>query len=128
LSASSRLPGGGDKAFKVIAAANVAAGWVGEPSCMSNGQRITSMDNKGIQDMATSFVVHAEWDTEAGVWTAHNDDIPLTAEAETFDGLVNRVLLVAPELLELNGIAAPGEIVPIQVVAERTASVILPAA
>lgn len=55
------------------------------------------------------FCVKAEWDSEAKVWVAHSDAIPLTTEAETFEGLVGRVLDIAPEILKMNGAAPAGE-------------------
>ncbi|WP_082554942.1 DUF1902 domain-containing protein [Devosia sp. Root635] len=45
----------------------------------------------------------AQWDNEAGVWVATSDDIPgLVTEAASLDELLERVLAVAPELLEDN--------------------------
>lgn len=53
--------------------------------------------------MKKKFLVVAEWDEDAGVWTATSDDIPgLVTEAAKFDDLVKRVLAVAPELIEDN--------------------------
>jgi predicted RNase H-like HicB family nuclease len=47
--------------------------------------------------------VNAQWDDEASVWVATSDDIPgLVTEAASLDGLLERVLAVAPELLEEN--------------------------
>ena len=58
--------------------------------------------------MSNSFRVTAQWDGEAGVWVATSDDIiGLVTEAQTLDALYRRVLDVAPELLQENGIAAP---------------------
>ena len=49
------------------------------------------------------LLVIAQWDNEAGVWVATSDDIPgLVTEAARLDELLNRVLAVAPELLEDN--------------------------
>ena len=57
--------------------------------------------------MSNSFRVTAQWDGEAGVWVATSDDIiGLVTEAQTLDALYRRVLDVAPELLQENGIAA----------------------
>lgn len=71
------------------------------------------------------LVVNAIWDPEARVWVAESDDIPgLVAEAETIDGLMEKVIALAPELFELNGTLKPGKYeVSIQVRAhqERTA-------
>ncbi len=44
-----------------------------------------------------------QWDPEAEVWVATSDDIiGFVMEGETVDGLIHRVRLAVPELLELN--------------------------
>lgn len=49
------------------------------------------------------YTVRFTWDDEAKVWTATSNDVPgLVLESESFDALVDRVKLAAPELLELN--------------------------
>ena len=49
------------------------------------------------------LLVAAQWDDEAKVWVATSQDIPgLVTEAPTLDALLERVLAVAPELLEDN--------------------------
>ena len=53
--------------------------------------------------MKASILVRAEWDPEAGVWVATSDDVPgLVTEAETPDELQRKLLVMIPELLELN--------------------------
>ena len=42
------------------------------------------------------------WDSEAHVWVAVADDIPLTLESKSFDALVERVKVATPEILEMN--------------------------
>ena len=50
--------------------------------------------------------VRAEWDAEAQVWVAESDDVPgLVTEAETIERLIERLQVLVPELLELNGAA-----------------------
>jgi hypothetical protein len=49
------------------------------------------------------YIITLSWDTEAGVWYAANDEIPIVLESESFDSLVERVRIAAPELLEANG-------------------------
>jgi hypothetical protein len=44
-----------------------------------------------------------KWNPDVSVWTAVNDDIPIALESNSFDALVERVKMAAPELLELNG-------------------------
>ena len=54
----------------------------------------------------TTIVRHikATFDPEAGVWWAHSDDVPgLVSEAATLDALIDRVSLVAGELLSMRG-------------------------
>ncbi|MDA7968209.1 MAG: DUF1902 domain-containing protein [Gammaproteobacteria bacterium] len=66
--------------------------------------------------------VNALWDDEAGVWSASSEDIAgLAIEAKTKEGLVERLKVVIPELLELNHAEAPAvaraerpEIAPIE--------------
>ena len=48
-------------------------------------------------------IVDIHWDDEVSVWYAVCDSIPLVLESDSFDKLVERVKLAAPELLELNG-------------------------
>ena len=48
-------------------------------------------------------VVKLVWDNEADVWITQSDDIPgLLLESPSFDTLIERVRLAAPEMLELN--------------------------
>ena len=48
--------------------------------------------------------VHADWDDEAGVWVATSDDVlGLVTEAPSMDALVERLKIIIPELMALNG-------------------------
>lgn len=48
--------------------------------------------------------VRTEWDDEAEVWVATSDDVPgLATEADTMEGLISKLKVIIPELLELNG-------------------------
>jgi predicted RNase H-like HicB family nuclease len=59
--------------------------------------------------MAQNFRVTAQWDDEASVWVATSEDIVgLVTEAPTLDQLLERVVAVAPELLDDNGVALSG--------------------
>ncbi|MGQ0675843.1 MAG: DUF1902 domain-containing protein [Rhodospirillales bacterium] len=52
------------------------------------------------------YVISAEWDPEASVWVASSDDVPgLATGADTLDGLIAKLKVVIPELLEANGIS-----------------------
>lgn len=49
------------------------------------------------------YKIIVEYDSEAEIYLAYSDDIPgLATEAKTIPELVERVMAVAPELLELN--------------------------
>jgi uncharacterized protein DUF1902 len=74
------------------------------------------------------FQFSAQWDPEARVWWCTNDELPVATEAPTFEELVARVMEIAPEMAEVNGIAPPGEEIEIHVTAERVQSVSVPAA
>ena len=50
------------------------------------------------------FVVRATWDDEAKVWVVESDDIPgLITEAATEAQLIEKLKIMVPELLALNG-------------------------
>jgi predicted RNase H-like HicB family nuclease len=51
------------------------------------------------------YEVLAQWDGEAGVWVAESEDVPgLVAEAESPNSLAEKLRVLIPELLELNGV------------------------
>ena len=51
------------------------------------------------------YNVQLVWDDEAKVWMATSNDIPgLILEGESADKLISRVMLAAPEIIELNGV------------------------
>ena len=55
--------------------------------------------------------IEAEWDPEAGVWVATSTDVPgLATEAETIEGLTNRLRTMIPELLEANGFGRSSQV------------------
>ena len=76
-----------------------------------------------MSDLGQHFTVTALWDDEAGVWVAESDDIPgLVTEAATVERLVEKLQVMIPELLELNGgPGREGRDVVFRVMAERTA-------
>jgi hypothetical protein len=73
------------------------------------------------------FEFSAHWDHEAGVWWCSNDELPVATEAPTFDELVARIMEIAPEMAEVNGLVPPGEQIEIRITAERVQSVPVPA-
>ena len=48
------------------------------------------------------YVINFMYDSDAKVWIATNDYIPLTLESDSLDVLMQRVKTAVPELLELN--------------------------
>jgi len=60
--------------------------------------------------MNRTYEVTAHWDTEAAVWVAESEDVPgLVAEAGSPNALVEKLRVLVPELLELNGGLEAGE-------------------
>ena len=54
--------------------------------------------------MDKPLYVHAEWDADAGVWTAESRDVPgLATEAATIEALMQKLETMIPELLQANG-------------------------
>jgi len=45
------------------------------------------------------YIVQIHWDSEASVWYAVCDSIPLVLESGSFDALIERVKIAAPEIL-----------------------------
>ena len=48
-----------------------------------------------------NYIVEVNWDTEAGVWYAICDEIPLALESNSFDALIERVKVTAHEILDM---------------------------
>jgi hypothetical protein len=49
--------------------------------------------------------IRVKWDIEAQVWVATSDDVPgLATEEITMEGLINKLKVIIPELLDANGI------------------------
>jgi predicted RNase H-like HicB family nuclease len=64
-------------------------------------------------------VLRAEWDEEASVWVATSDDVPgLATEDETLEGLIEKLKIVIPELLDANGYEE-GYGVPFEIITRR---------
>jgi predicted RNase H-like HicB family nuclease len=63
--------------------------------------------------------VRADWDEEAHVWVATSDDVPgLATEGDTLEGLVEKLKIVIPELLDANGAEQEHE-VPFEILTRR---------
>ena len=55
------------------------------------------------------YEILAQWDSEAGVWVAESEDVPgLVAEADSPNLLSQKLKILIPELLELNGVRSDG--------------------
>jgi len=63
--------------------------------------------------------IRAEWDDEAQVWVATSDDVPgLATEEKTLEGLIQKLKIMIPELLEANGTGIEQEI-PFELISRR---------
>jgi predicted RNase H-like HicB family nuclease len=63
--------------------------------------------------------IRAEWDDEAQVWVASSDDVPgLATEEKTLEGLIQKLKIMIPELLEANGTEIKQEI-PFEIISRR---------
>ncbi len=63
--------------------------------------------------------VRAEWDEETSVWVATSEDVPgLVTEEGTLEGLVEKLKIIIPELLDANGVEQEYE-VPFEVITRR---------
>jgi len=57
------------------------------------------------------YFVRAEWDEESSVWVATSDEVPgLVTEEATMEGLIEKLKIIVPELLEANGIKLGREV------------------
>ena len=63
------------------------------------------MNKNGENMLRKDIRVEAFWDEEAHVWVASSDDVPgLVTEADTMEHLMQKVKILIPELLQLNGL------------------------
>ena len=67
------------------------------------------------------FTVSAAWDSEAGVWSGHCDDIPAAADAPTLDELLDKISRMAVDVAPENHPGVAPESIFIQVMAMREA-------
>lgn len=59
-------------------------------------------------------IIRAAWDEEAHVWYVASSDVPgLSTEADTIEALGAKLMVMIPELVELNGLPETGSEVPI---------------
>jgi predicted RNase H-like HicB family nuclease len=60
-----------------------------------------------VEELSTHKVyeILAQWDSDAGVWVAESEDVPgLVAEGGSPNILAQKLRILIPELLELNGV------------------------
>jgi hypothetical protein len=68
---------------------------------------------------AKPLFVRAEWDEDARVWVATSDDVPgLATEKDTLEGLIEKLKVLIPELLEANGATGEND-VPFEILTRR---------
>jgi len=48
-------------------------------------------------------LINIQWDDEARVWYASCESIPLVLESGSFDALIERIKIAAPEMIAENG-------------------------
>jgi hypothetical protein len=71
----------------------------------------------------TKFRIQAEWDADAGMWVATSEDVRgLATEAPTVEALLDKLRVIVPELLELNGQLSPADGKPTEVPFELVAT------
>ena len=52
--------------------------------------------------MDSQYTINISWDEVANVWIAICDALPLALESDSYDALIERIKIVAGEMLELN--------------------------
>ena len=68
---------------------------------------------------AKPLFIRVEWDEKAQVWVATSDDVPgLATEERSFEGMIEKVKVMIPELLTANGLCTEHE-VPFEVLTRR---------
>ncbi len=64
-----------------------------------------SMKQNGENMLRKEIKVEAVWDEEAHVWVASSNDVPgLITEADTMEHLMQKLKILIPELLQVNGL------------------------
>ena len=67
-----------------------------------------------------SIVVRADWDDDAKVWVATSQEIDgLAVEADTIEGLKEKIVNAICDLVELNGIDSSVASLPVHLMAEQ---------
>jgi len=65
--------------------------------------------------------VKSTWDKDAQVWVAVSEDVPgLATEADTLEELIEKLQIMIPELLEVNGLLDNNNTeIPFRLLSER---------
>jgi len=64
--------------------------------------------------------VSAEWDKEAGVWVATSEEVAgLATEGKTLEGLIEKLKVMIPELLNDNGAVGMEYEAPFEILTRR---------
>jgi hypothetical protein len=72
------------------------------------------------------FIIRAEWDHDASIWSATSDDVlGLATEADSIEVLFNKLSSMIPELMFLNKLTDENEIV-YEVLARKSATAHIP--
>ncbi|MBI3514624.1 MAG: DUF1902 domain-containing protein [Proteobacteria bacterium] len=74
------------------------------------------------------FIVTAQWDEEAAVWSGHSDDVPVVVEAPTLDELLGKAAAQTLDLLPDNHPGVDPASVHLQLIVLREAASIPAAA
>ena len=74
------------------------------------------------EHMQKVFIIRAEWDSDASIWSASSDDVVgLATEADSIEVLFNKLSSMLPELMRLNKLSDQPEIV-YEVLARKSAT------
>ena len=66
------------------------------------------------------YTVTCQWDAESSVWSVSESDVPgLVTEADTLDEIERKLLLMIPELLNLNEPGSASAAVPFELIARK---------
>ncbi|MCL2519901.1 MAG: DUF1902 domain-containing protein [Spirochaetaceae bacterium] len=49
-----------------------------------------------------NFTIDVKWDEETERWCASNDELPVAADSNSYDALIEKVKVIAYEMLEDN--------------------------
>ena len=99
---------------------NISAFAFSASSAVKNKESPTPSFISGGKDMYRKpLFVYAEWDEVARVWVATSDDVPgLATEGDNLEGLIEKLKVMIPELLDVNEAKGERE-VPFELLTRR---------